>query len=625
MQTKIRPNCFPIFQIPKIIKIIFLHCLVQLLFVNFYFVLYSYYGQEGAFLRLGIGSRGISLGKSFVSISDDVSGLYWNPSTTVQMKKPELMFMYFPLWEDTEFKFVGFSSPFENIGTLSGGIISLDSYKFEKRAQPWGEPEEYFSISDRAILVSYGRRLIKDLSAGVSLKYLTQSIMGKSVSSIAGDLSLFYRVKKMSMGANIQNIFSTSRKYYPYSPSVSVPMDILTGLGYFFQYRNFGCNLLLGLNYLSERKHFELSTAVEPVLFQDKLFLRFGYSDNNFRTGVGINFKDYKFDLSLVPHTLGFTYNFSLTLKFGKTKEEIEAELKKPPVKFTRSEAKKLSKLHYKKALQHFKNEEYELSIIEFDKSLLWDPENVLAEKYIRDAKARLEVLVSRKLVDTYITQAMKSYAEGDFMTSLDNWQKVLFIEPTNATAIEYIQKIKSRLTEKEIGKVAAEEKKKLNVEIERLLTQGDKYLAKGNFSEAIKEYEKVLKIAPENKDAIGKINKVKAKINETIETSLKLGIEFYKNKNYSKAIELFRQVLKLSPGHKQAAEYLNLSQKEAEAIVRLEVRKKSEKMYYRAVNLYLEGKYEESMSICNEIIKNDPAYKPVMLLVEKIKIITGQ
>ena len=40
-------------------------------------------GQAGNFLRFGVGGRALGMGRSFVSIADDASGVYWNPAGIV--------------------------------------------------------------------------------------------------------------------------------------------------------------------------------------------------------------------------------------------------------------------------------------------------------------------------------------------------------------------------------------------------------------------------------------------------------------------------------------------------------------------------------------------------------------
>ena len=37
-------------------------------------------GQAGAFLRIGVGSKAMAMGRAFTGLANDVSSIYWNPA-----------------------------------------------------------------------------------------------------------------------------------------------------------------------------------------------------------------------------------------------------------------------------------------------------------------------------------------------------------------------------------------------------------------------------------------------------------------------------------------------------------------------------------------------------------------
>ena len=68
-------------------------CILAFLFVNNLILAQGDGGQAGAFLRYGIGARAMGMGGAFVAVSDDASGLYWNPAGLVGAQRLEISSM----------------------------------------------------------------------------------------------------------------------------------------------------------------------------------------------------------------------------------------------------------------------------------------------------------------------------------------------------------------------------------------------------------------------------------------------------------------------------------------------------------------------------------------------------
>ncbi len=68
-------------------------------------------GQAGLFLRYGVGGRALGMGRAFVAVSDDASGVYWNPAGIVSAGRTEISTMYSNLYYDSQFAHFGFVLP----------------------------------------------------------------------------------------------------------------------------------------------------------------------------------------------------------------------------------------------------------------------------------------------------------------------------------------------------------------------------------------------------------------------------------------------------------------------------------------------------------------------------------
>jgi len=76
-------------------------------------------GGTRSIFSLGAGSRAISLGRSYVSLADDASALYWNPAALRNVEDKQLMIMYMPLFggfSDATYSFFGSGLPHARSG-----------------------------------------------------------------------------------------------------------------------------------------------------------------------------------------------------------------------------------------------------------------------------------------------------------------------------------------------------------------------------------------------------------------------------------------------------------------------------------------------------------------------------
>jgi cell division protein FtsN len=137
-----------------------------------------------------------------------------------------------------------------------------------------------------------------------------------------------------------------------------------------------------------------------------------------------------------------------------------------------------------------------------------------------------------------YLIQGKKYYSDALFEEACLTWKNILDISPNHRRALRYIQKAELKkkelkIREEEIAqklkemlarkereekqKALQEEKKlqqrKIKTEIMRSLKEGDAYYRNGDFSMAIDAYEKVLSISAKNRRAIRNINRAQIKI----------------------------------------------------------------------------------------------------------------
>lgn len=151
-------------------------------------------GQAGSFLRYGVGSRALGMGRSFIAVSNDASAVYWNPAGVVGVPQIEMGTMYSNLYFDSQFTYMGFVMPrpfFEVrsktmrffLGPHSGlgiGWIGLGMVGFEQRTRT-GEFLGHFGFQENAFLLSWAREEVGSWGIfqwGLTGKLISQNFSG---------------------------------------------------------------------------------------------------------------------------------------------------------------------------------------------------------------------------------------------------------------------------------------------------------------------------------------------------------------------------------------------------------------------------------------------------------------
>ncbi|MFO7890263.1 MAG: UPF0164 family protein [bacterium] len=173
-------------------------------------------GQPGTFLRYGIGGRALGMGRSFISLANDASGVFWNPAGIIAADRIELTSMYTNLYYDSRFSHVGFVIPrmmknsnnffLGSSSSIGFGWVGLASTGYEQRNNQ-GIYLGDFGFNENAFVGAWAREEITTwgiLSYGFNLKLVNQNISDLQSTSEVN----YNNIKnKWSYGADIGLIF----------------------------------------------------------------------------------------------------------------------------------------------------------------------------------------------------------------------------------------------------------------------------------------------------------------------------------------------------------------------------------------------------------------------------------
>lgn len=164
------------------------------------------------FLKIGVGSRANGMGEAFVALSDDASGLFWNPAGISRAPHGELMFQHTQWIADIGFDYVAVIAPVYGLGTVGASITALTMSDMPVRTpyQPEGTGEK-FSASDMAMQISLARNLTDRFSIGFTGKYIQQNIWHMTATGMAIDVGTLFKTQwhDMRLGMSISNFGTT--------------------------------------------------------------------------------------------------------------------------------------------------------------------------------------------------------------------------------------------------------------------------------------------------------------------------------------------------------------------------------------------------------------------------------
>jgi len=160
------------------------------------------------FLSIDVGARGVGMGGAYVSVVDDASAMYWNPSCLGNFENTQGYFSHNQWIMDVVTNYVGIATPVRHIGTFGFNAKFMTMGEMERTTinQPEGTGE-FFDAASYAVGVSYARSLTDRFAIGFTGKYINERIYHSSAHGIAFDVGTIYTTTfhNMKIGMSITN------------------------------------------------------------------------------------------------------------------------------------------------------------------------------------------------------------------------------------------------------------------------------------------------------------------------------------------------------------------------------------------------------------------------------------
>ena len=278
-------------------------------------------GNSGlSFLKFGFGARNISMGDVGLTLSNDVTSLFYNPANLAGNEESQVMFMHNEWIQDVSSEVIGARSQFLGL-PVAIGFNTTSISEIEIRQKP-GEPDATFDANYFFGSLSTGFFIAEQLSVGGTVKYLYEGLYTDESTGWGFDLGLNYKTpyKGLTAAAILKNLGSMNALR---DESTKLPTEFRVGAAYEFDFAETDFGLIAAgefQKYTSDDDpHFNFGGE---VMYKKVIALRTGYQSGyesrGFTGGIGLSWGNLNFDYAFVPFTLGLgnASLFSLSFKF---------------------------------------------------------------------------------------------------------------------------------------------------------------------------------------------------------------------------------------------------------------------------------------------------------------------
>ncbi|MCK4352607.1 PorV/PorQ family protein [candidate division WOR-3 bacterium] len=268
-------------------------------------------GYAGAFLRMGVDARTLSMGNVGTGIVKDATATYWNPAGLGYSEKTSISCMHSLMTLDRGYNFFSLAQNVGPIGTFGISWLGFGVGKIDGRDGS-GNPTSDLTDSENAFLLSYARKITPFISIGGNLKFLYQTLASHHATGLGVDIGLMGSILDfIPVGFVIQDIGSSLKWNTESGHKDNIPPNIRLGAGI----EPPGIPLVIATDIEKNIKQgIKFHIGAEYTLL--KMFsLRAGYGDGNFGLGVGFKVLMLNLDYGVsLGNELGTSQRISLSM-----------------------------------------------------------------------------------------------------------------------------------------------------------------------------------------------------------------------------------------------------------------------------------------------------------------------
>ena len=362
--------------------------------------------------------------------------------------------------------------------------------------------------------------------------------------------------------------------------------------------------------------------------FRELGSFRMGINNGKFAVGAGVEYKMFQFDYTYGSYSnselLSAVHSFSVSVNFGMNRDEMFAKAEAKRVAEEKAliaqslanERQQFISDHMHFANKYFNDKQYMDAIVEYRQILTLDSTNVYAQTMldssnnmlqnifrIRQAQAIQAALDKnraerdKKFINSHFEKGRDYIEQNKFLDALAEFNLAHDRDSTNQTVSNAIQTTERRIAE----------------EARILIKQTKDELDLNNYADAQLSLSKAQTLAGGNPEILEEINALDAQVN--IQKYSQRGILYYQLNEFKNAVKMFEEVLALDPQNETAREYYDKSKIELSTSTQM-MDPQTEKRYLIGINEYINGNYDKAIAIWDSILVEQPYNKKVLSAV---------
>lgn len=575
-------------------------------------------GQAGAFLRQDATARGAAMAGALTAVADDGSALAWNPAGLARMAKPELGATRVQLFEDTAFDHLSAGLP-TRWGGFALSYLRQSSGGFERRSGPSDAPAT-FSVSQSAYAGGWGAAvpgLPVPVDVGVAVKSVSERIDQRTASGSGADAGVIVRPgASVALGARVLNLVAPR----PSFTSTAVPYPRVYELSPSWSGRVGTDWRLLAAARFSRPQGSGVEWGLGAELSYGRLAaLRAGAREAGLSTGFGLRLGNFGVDYAAALGDLGVAHVFTVTQRFGQTKEEIEETIRRGIQKLSRGEGVRLARAYLQKAEAELRENRTFDALRSLEAASLLDPENPDIPLRIRRLQAQWEEAHRRQTAERAAALARREQEAGNLLAARQYWRGVLELDLNHHEAVLQLARIDQLLTQEERARLETLRHARSAGDVAVALAAAAALSSRGQPRLARLEAEKALQRFPGNKEIEGFIAEARRQTAALVKSRLEAAEKLEAAKDLAGALAELEAAAALDPDSDEAARRAASARGLLSRRVDPAKKRQAEQMYYRAVERYLKGDFKSADALADEVLKLDPSSASARTLKEKV------
>ena len=582
----------------------------------------------GDFLRQDADARTAALSGADTALVDDSSALLVNPAALARLVKPSVAATHVALFEGTAFDAVTAAAPTRRWGTLAAGYVSQGTGGFEGRAGPNDAPSP-FSVSQSAVLAGWGvsPRLPWDgaadrgprrLALGLTYKAVKEKIASSAGSGAGLDAGLLARLGPgLDLGVKAENLVAPSPAFVgagvryarslDLSPAYSLPLG-----------PDWSASAALRLRRV-ELEGTQVSGGAE-LRYGRLLALRVGAEGTSPSAGVGLTVGNTTLDYAVRFNDLGLAHTVTLVQRFGQTEAEVEETIRRGIRRLSRGDGARLARAYLSKADDEMQDGRYPDARRDLDAAALLDPGNEDIAGRVRAADARWQEKVRRQSLERMRSEARQEEDEGNPLAARQYWQSLLEMQPGDLQAREEIARIDGALTSADRERAEGLRRAREANDVALALAGAATQLSRGDLRAARELARKARERYPRNPQLRDFLARTDDQVKAFVAARLAEAASARARGDAAGALAALEAALRQSPDDPDLARRAAAAQAELRRTLTPQSRRQAEQVYYKAVEAYLKGDYDEAGRLADRVLALDPTYEAARTLKAKVE-----